>query len=119
MDKFTQILQKTLEIINYSGEHLEFIEKFINQVYMNAILFMIKDMPEEKQGELNQAFDGLEDPIEIQNKLSEIFNMEEFNLQVNKEFELLYYSYIEKLAPILSEEKSDELASYLKTQSSD
>lgn len=106
-----QTIDKILDIIGYSDDKEEFVEKFFNKCETAAVLKLVNELPEDKRKEVeNKVKSG-----NFDNLLDKYVDKENYRRTLTEAAELALTDYLTELAPLLSQSQKNQIQSLLQT----
>lgn len=107
---------KILEIIDYPDGKEEFADKFLDLCQQQAVVDLVKSLPEDKQNQLTDQL--LKDSSDqAKSLLQQTFSSEQSKEVLKKATEEVFKAYLEKVSPSLNDQQKSKLDSYLKSLS--
>ena len=111
-NKAKDILLKILGIIDYRKDRSLFADKFIDLIFRQAFLKVVKNLPFDKKKQLDERLKNknLDDSLKI---LLEYVAKEDFEKAVERISLEMFIDYIQQIMPALSPERKNKLTAYL------
>ncbi|GEM_PF-2199275 len=106
-NNFRDFLEQVLTAIDYQGDKAEFIDRFLKNIHTQAYIELIKSLPAEKQGQIEQQLkDGSYHPEDV---LKQIFSEEQIQESLKKTTQETITNYFQAINPSLNKAQTTAL----------
>lgn len=110
-----KILAKILDIINFSADKEEFINKFVDLTQQQTLLNLITLMPKVKQLQLQQALSTKKSLDDVAKEFQKIFSPKKYQEELTRTTNKLLNEYLISLMSSLTINQRKELKNYLQS----
>lgn len=110
MDNTTEnLIAKILDITNYEGDKQAFVDEFISNIQLEALVNVISNNPDKKE-EWMRALNKMEKPEEITQFISDNIPTEEYTKQIGEVSEKSMKAYLRSIEGSLTENQKYDIA---------
>lgn len=112
MNDLKSFLNNFLEIINYTDDRDEFVNKLIQAIYSETLETLIQTLPQDRQLIIKQSFESAKTPDLLQQAVNTTFDQKLFNDTFQKTSQKLFTEYLETIDEALTEDQKMRLKQY-------
>jgi len=119
MDDYKNILNKILEVINYSEDKNVFVSEFIKNVQLQSLIDLLKTLPADKQEEIkNQLSANPDNQEKISEILKNFFSQDQMQESLKNASKEAISKYIQSISSTLSASQKTNLTRVLESAGS-
>lgn len=108
-----ELILKILEIIGYKDDREKFAADFVSAIHRKAISNCVGSLTEEQKNSLEEQLSGIiRSPEEVSKILFQFITDDQYQQSVEKASKEIMRGYLEAIAPILSEDQTNQLNKY-------
>lgn len=112
-----ELFLEVLNIIGYSDDREEFTNQFFQLCEQQAIVNLVKSLPQDKQATLQAESAKQTNPDPNNLLLKKYFTQEQIATNLEEATKVTFNSYLQTIIPTLNDKQKTELETYLKSLS--
>ena len=115
MNELKNFILNFLEIIEYTGEKEEFIDKFTSIIYLDSVEALLKALPQEKQDLIKQQLSSAVSTEELMTVVNSNFDQKSFQDSVATTAKTVFGEYLEEIEDVLTGEQKTKLEDFFES----
>lgn len=115
MDELKNFISQFLEIINYQEDKIEFTNKFLSEVYLQAVDRLLKTLPADRQPLIIQHLESAKTPELLQQAVASQFDKSALESALQNTMQEMFADYLKTIEPALSDQQKTNLKNYFQT----